>query len=263
MGQQPQKKGSNLGLIIGLGCGGLFLLSLIVGGVVFYLSAKKAAEEIAKLPELQPTTTGGGDGLGGLPGDENLKAELRDLREFKGSLTTTRYFVGEIHNTGTAPIGFPSAKVTLFDAANTAVDSGTCVSVIRVLPPNEKVPCTFLITGAKTYTSKKVEVTPNRAFFTGEVADLEITDVKFTAKKRVYGSHDLEGKITNKSNFTAKSVMAIVALYDKAGKIAGATQVPVAGNNVGPNASARFDAKVFDVAEAPEKWEVKAVGYSE
>lgn len=261
MGPPPAKKGPPVGLIIGLGCGGLALIGIIVT-VFIFLGARKAAQEIANAPELKGTSEKT-PSIPGLPEAGDLKAELRDLREFKGSLGSARYFVGEIHNTGKGSLGFPMAKVVLYDAANTAVESGTCMSVVRVLPPGEKVPCNFLVTGNKTWTSHKVEITPQRSFFNGELAKLEITDVKFNPKKRVYGAHELEGKITNKSAFTAKGVMAIISLYDKADKIVGSAQVPVAGNNLATGTSARFEGKIFDVADTPEKWQVVAVGYSE
>jgi hypothetical protein len=261
MGPPPAKKGPPVGLIIGLGCGGLALIGIVVS-VFIFLGARKAAEEIANAPELK-STSDKTPGIPGLPEAGDLKAELRDLREYKAAVGTTRHFVGEIHNTGSGNIGFPMAKVVLYDDANTAVESGTCMSVVRVLPPGEKVPCNFLVTGNKTWKTHKVELTPQRSFFRGELAKLEITDVKFTPKKRVYGSHEIDGKITNQSAFTAKGVMAIISLYDKAGKIVGSAQVPVAGNNLATGTSARFEGKVFEVAEAPEKWQVVAVGYSE
>ncbi|EYF02483.1 Hypothetical protein CAP_7105 [Chondromyces apiculatus DSM 436] len=247
-----------MGLIVGLGCGGIVLIGIIVSVVLFF-KAKSAAEEILNSPEMKSL----GDPGIGAPSDGSLKAELRDLRSFKGSLGGSRYFVGEIHNTGTANIGFPMAKVTLYDASNTAVESGTCMSVVRALSPGEKVPCTFMVTGNKTWKSEKVEITPQRAFLTGEVAKLDITDVKFTPKKQAYSAHDISGKVTNQSSFLAKNVMVIVSLYDKAGKIVGATQAPVAGNNLATATSARFEAKIFDVAETPDRWQVIAVGYSE
>jgi hypothetical protein len=258
----PQKKGPNVGLIIGLGCGGLVVLGIIVTGIFLFLGARRAADEISSLPDVQPSSSSS-PGVLPIPSDGNLKAELRDLREFKGTLGSSKHFVAEIHNTGSAPIGFPLAKVVFYDAADTAVESGTCMSVVRVLPPGEKVPCTFLLTGKKAHATHKVELNPTKAFFTGQIAKLDITDVKFTPKKRVYGAFEVDGKITNQSTFTAKNVMAIVSLYDKAGKIVGASQAPIAGNHLDTAASARFTAKIFDVADTPDKWQVLAVGYSD
>jgi hypothetical protein len=257
----PQKKGPNLGLIIGLGCGGLFFIGLIVTGILVYLGSR-TAEEISSVPTASPAPSPTQGGLP-LPSDGNLKVELRDLREFKSALGTTKHFVAELHNTGSAPVSFPKAKVVFYDAADTAVDDGLCLSVVRVLPPGEKVPCTFVLTGKKTFVSHKVEITPTKAFFTGQIAKLDITDVKFVPKTRRFGAFEVEGKITNKSPFTAKNAMAIVTLYDKAGKVVGASQTPVAGNSLDTGASAQFSAKIFDVADTPNTWQVLAVGYSE
>lgn len=259
MGGPPQKSGSNVGLFVGLGCGALVIIGGIIT-VVVYMAASKptttSGGSVSTTPTMPstiapPPTTGG-----------DLKSEVRDLRHFKGEFGKTRHFVGEIVNTGTDPVGFPSAKVTLFDTSNTAVDSGTCASLIRVLEPGEKVPCTFSAFKADSFATFKVEMTPMRSFYRGELAKLEITDIKFTPK-RGYNPHQLDGKITNKGAFKAKSVWALVSLYGVDGKIVGADQTAIAGNDLDPGASALFTAKIYNVADKPETYRVKAIGYSD
>jgi hypothetical protein len=259
MGGPPQKSGPNVGLLVGLGCGGL----VVVGGIITAVVALTARStpptstgSVATTPStpstLAPPPMTGGD----------LKAEVRDLRHFKGDFGKTRHFVGEIINTGADPVGFPTAKVTLFDTANTAVDSGTCASLVRVLEPGEKVPCTFSVFKGENFATFKVEMSPMRSFYRGELAKLEITDIKFTPK-RGYNPHQLEGKITNKGTFKAKSVWALVSLYGVDGKIVGADQTVIAGNDLDQGASALFTAKIYNVADKPETYRVKAIGYSD
>ncbi|MDC3958000.1 FxLYD domain-containing protein [Polyangium jinanense] len=261
-----QKKGPNMGLIIGLGCGGLLLVTII--GVVgfFWYAAKKTSEAIAAIPldSANPDGPKLGD-LGDLtkpakPGD--LKAELKDLRNYKAEYGSTIHFVGEIHNTGKDPLGFPNIKVTFYDDANTAIDSGTCSSLIRELAPGEKVPCTFSLYKTTKWASYKTESNPMKPFFTGKAAKLKISDTKFTAKKG-FNPHQVEGKITNESAFKAKSVWALVSLYDKEGKICGADQALVAGNDLDSNSGGIFTAKIYNVAAPPDTFRVLAVGYSE
>jgi hypothetical protein len=259
MGGPPKKSGPSAGLLIGIGCGALVLLGGLAIGLGVYFTRKAATTLAGSLPSTTaptstiappPTSTG------------ELKAEVRDLRHFKGDFGKTRHFVGEIHNTGTAPMGFPSAKVTLFDASNTAVDSGTCASLVRVLEVGEKVPCTFSVFKADTFNTFKVEITPTKSYYRGELAKLDITDIKFTPK-RGYNPHQLEGKITNKGAFKAKSVWAIVSLFGTDGKIVGADQTLIAGNDLDPGAGAIFTAKIYNVADKPETYKVKAIGYSD
>jgi hypothetical protein len=259
MGGPPQKSGPNVGLIVGLGCGGLVLIGVIITVIAVFTRGSPTTSTSGSVSP-PPTTTStlapppltGGD----------LKAEVRDLRHFKGDFGKTRHFVGEIVNTGTDPVGFPTAKVTLFDTANTAVDSGTCASLVRVLEPGEKVPCTFSVFKGENFATFKVEMSPMRSFYRGELAKLEITDIKFTPK-RGYNPHQLEGKITNKGTFKAKSVWALVSLYAVDGKIVGADQTVIAGNDLDMGASALFTAKIYNVADKPETYRVKAIGYSD
>lgn len=264
--QQPQKK-SNIGMIIGIGCGGLFLIALIGGIVAVYYINKAAKATAAAIASAFPVDSTGkltGDPFGDLapPSKGNLKAELKDLRNFKAEFGSSIHFVGEIHNTGEDAIGYPNAKITFFDASKTAIDSGTCSSMIRDLAPAEKVPCSFSLFKTKAWDSYKVEINPVRPLFVGKAAKLKITDTKFTPKKG-YNPHQVEGKITNESAFKAKGVWALVSLYDKDGKICGADNALVAGNDLDPNQGGVFTAKVYNVAGTPDTFRVLAIGYGD
>lgn len=261
----PQKKGPNVGLIVGLGCLGLVVLGgLGIGGIAFmsYRRAAAVAAEITR-PSTATTPPRSGSPSGGIAaGSGSLKAELRDLRESKSDFGKGHYFVGELYNTGDTPLGFISAKVTLLDASNTAVDSGVCASVVQALPPGEKVPCAISMFKAATYATTKIDITPMRSYTTKPLADLKVENIKFTPKKG-YSPHQLEGKITNLSSFKAKSVWALVSLYGADGKIVGAEQTLVAGSDLDGGQSGLFSAKIHNVAGAPQTYNVKPVGYGE
>jgi hypothetical protein len=254
-----------VGLIVGLGCLGVVVLGGIVLAFVL-VSFRRAATVAAGLapPVTRPasggTTAGAGTGIG--TGTGTLKLELHDLRDFPGSFGKARYFVGELRNTGDTAIGSPLARVTLLDAANTAIDSSVCASIVRVLPPGEKVPCTFSSSKADGFASTRTEITPTRPYFKGTLAEFKVEGIKFTPKKG-YSPNQLEGKITNLSPFKAKSVWALVSLYGTDGKIVGAEQALVAGSDLEAGASALFSAKVYNVAAQPQTYTAKAIGYSE
>lgn len=258
--QQPPKSGSSMGLIIGLGCGGLALLGIIGTAVGFFVMRRPSAPPPSYSPPPIatpiPTKPSSGAGSGA------LKAELRDLTPIKSKYGKSMRFIGEIFNTGTDPIGYPAAKVTFYDSAGTAVDSGTCASLIRVLPATDKVPCSFSIFKSLDWSTYKIEVTPFAPSFQGDVADIGITDIKFTPK-RGYKPDTLEGKLTNKSTFKAKNVWAIVSLYDANKKIVGADSTLVAGNDLEAGQAGLFSAKVYEVAGTPDSYRVIAIGYSQ
>lgn len=254
------KSGSNLGMIIGIGCGGLALLG-IIGVVVGMLVVRRAATSppppaYSPPPVASPTPTKAGGGSG------DLKAELKELTAIKSKYGKSTRFIGEIVNTGQDSIGYPSAKVTFYDSAGTAVDSGTCSSLVRVLPSGDKVPCAFSIFKGLDWANYKIEMTPYPPTFQGDSADIDITDIKFTPK-RGYQPDTLEGKLTNKSTFKAKNVWAIVSLYDANKKIIGAESTLVAGNDLEAGASGLFSAKIYEVAGSPESYRVVSVGYSQ
>jgi hypothetical protein len=255
----PQKSGgSSLPLILGLGCGGLVLLGLVGAGVAFFVVGRSVTPPPSygsgPSPAVPAITTP--------PATGSRKAELRDLSPIKSKYGKSMRFVGEIVNTGESPIGYPSGKVTFYDAAGTALDSGNCSSLVRVLAAGDKVPCSFSLSKAQEWTNFKIEMTPLEPLFNGKIADIDISDIKFTAK-RGYSPDTLEGKLSNKSAFKATSVWAIVSLYDSAKKIVGTTNALVAGNDLDGGQSGLFSAKVFEVSGTPESYRVIAVGYGE
>jgi len=191
-----------------------------------------------------------------------LRAELRDLREFKGDTDNQLHFVGEILNTGDDPIGFPTAKITFYDAAKTAVASTACGSLVRTLLPGQKVPCTFFAPHAQAYVSYMAEVTPMAAIATREPPTLTVSGVKFTPRKG-YTPYQLDGKVTNASAFKAKQAWVIVSLYGADGKIVGADQTVVAGTDLPAGGSGLFSAKIDNVAAKPETYTILAVGQHE
>ena len=255
----PQKSGANLPLIFGLGCGGLLLLSLVGGAIAFFSVRRPSSPPPVVSPF--PVTTPAAPAMP-TPAAADLKAELNELTAIKSKYGKSVRFLGEIANTGSDAIGYPSAKVTFYDAAGTAVDSATCASLVRVLPAGDKVPCAFSIFKGLGYSTYKIDLTPRAPLFRGQIADIDITDIKFTPK-RGYQPHTLNGKLTNKSDFKAKSVWAIVTLYDANKKIVGTDNALVAGNDLEAGQSGLFSAKVYEVAGTPDSYRVVSIGYSE
>ncbi|MEZ4295728.1 MAG: FxLYD domain-containing protein [Polyangiaceae bacterium] len=255
----PKKSGSSLPLILGLGCGGLLLLA-IIGGAVGFFVMRRSAPPPPPISYAPPAATA--PPAPTLPAKGDLKAELRDMSPIKSKYGKSMRFVGEIHNTGTGAIGYPAAKVTFYDDAGTAVDSGTCASIIRVLAPGDRIPCGFSIFKGLTWSTYKVDLVPFSPTYRGQIAEIDISDIKFTPK-RGYKPDTLEGKLTNKSAFKAKHVWAIVTLYDDAKKIVGTDNALVAGSDLDAGQSGLFSAKVYEVAGTPASYRVIAVGYSD
>lgn len=259
----PKKSGSNVGLIIGIGCGVLFLIGAIVAVVLIFV-AKEAAEEVAKSTPKPVSTSVGTD----LPKPQEPagegKIELKDVRFFTGKGTSkTLYMVAEISNPGSSAVGFPRAKITLYDAAKTAIGSSHCTSIVRILPGNETIPCYTSFYDVKNWKTYKSELSTSRLFSGTKLADLKASDIKYSAPSRSYQPHKLEGKITNGSSVKAKSVWAIVGLYDAKGKIAGAGSAAVAGNDLEAGASGTFKVSIYNVADSVTRYVVTPVGYEE
>lgn len=256
----PRPRGPNAALLVGLGCGALVVLGA-AGAAAFLLMARRPP---APPPGVAATATAGAKGSGPAPrpgaaGD--LRAELRDLRDFKSEFGKARHLVGELVNTGDEPVGFLSAKVTVYDAQSTALDSGTCTTLVKDLAPGDKVPCTLSIFKVDTWASLKVDVRPLRAS-QPSAPDLTVSDTKLTPKSG-HTPNTVEGKILNGSDRAAKNVWAVVSLYGADGKIVGADNALVAGNDLQPGQAGSFTARCYNVAAPPVTFQVRATGTRE
>lgn len=258
MAMQPKKSGSNLGLIIGLGCGALVLVGVVLAVIGAVVAGRDKVPEASKdspaveqpAPPPPPPTAEG-------------KLELQDLRFFPGPGTSQiLHVVGELANTGSAPINAPRAKITVYDGSKTALDDTICGAfIVRDLQPNEKVPCNAVMSKASGYKTFKVEAEFSQAFVSYRAADLAISNVESTSPRSVFGAHKVTGTITNNSPFTAKSVWVVVGLYDDDGKIVGAGKTIVAGNDLDPGGSGKFNVSIFNVQGKPKKSLTKVFGY--
>jgi hypothetical protein len=242
---QP-KRGPNIGLIIGIGCGALLLLGLVVGGLMMAFmvqSTKTGKHSVASATPVSPN---------GSP-----LAELRDVRTWRGE-DGARRVIGEIVNVGTEPVLSPVAKLTFFDATNKPIDSGQCTTPLESLARGEKTPCAMIVTKSDTYASYKAEITSAPSATPHKMAELRVTDVKYTGKK-ANAPASLDGKITNVSTFRAKAVEAIVSLYGGDAKIVAAEKTTL--GDLEPGGAATFSVKITDFAAPAETYRVKAVGY--
>jgi hypothetical protein len=260
----PSRSGSNLGLIIGLGCGGLFLIGLVVTLVVVFATRRSSDDETTTADKKDDSAQHEEPKPNPLPPPPAPgKVELRDIRFFASdSGGDYLYAVGELVNTGSGPVNAPRAKVTVYDAAKTALDSGTCDAwIVHDLQANEKVPCQAMMSKAKGWTTYKVETETSQTYVTYRAADLKISDVASVAPSRRWEPHKVSGKISNRSPFTAKNVWVLVGLYDEEGKVAGAGRTIVAGNDIEPGGSAAFSVSIWNVAKPVKKSLTRVFGY--
>jgi hypothetical protein len=246
-GFAPPRRGPNVGLIIGIGCGAIVALGLLVGGVVLALTMQSASPR--KRGAVAPSASVAPSG--------SPQAELRDVRTWRGE-DGARRVIGEIVNVGTEPVLAPVAKLTFFDATNKPIDSGQCTTALESLARGEKTPCAMIVTKSETYASYKAEITSAPVGEPHKMAELRVTDVKYTGKK-AGAPASLDGKITNVSTFRAKAVEAIVSLYGADAKIVAAEKTTL--GDLEPGGAATFSVKITDFAAPAETYRVKAVGY--
>ena len=259
-GPGPARERSPLPMFIGLGLGALVLVVAIIWAIVVLVSSggevasetgttTEATETAETAPPVEPTGEG--------------KVELRDVRIFPARGTRkTYYVVGELWNTGTAPVDAPRAKVTVFDAGGKKLDDTLCAAfVVHDLMPNQKVPCYSVLDKASGWKRFEIEPESSRRDVRYRTAELKISKLESTSPRSRFGAHKVSGTITNRSAFTAKSVWVIVGLYDAKGKIVGAGKTLVSGNDLAPGASGKFNVSIYNVAPTPKTSLTKVFGY--
>ncbi|MBW2458239.1 MAG: hypothetical protein JRI68_27285 [Deltaproteobacteria bacterium] len=247
-------------MLIGLGLGGVVLIGAIIWAIVVLVGSggEVAGETDTATESAEPTATAAPSKPSG-----KGKVELRDVRIFPARGTRkTYYVVGELWNTGTAPVDAPRAKVTVYDGNGTELDETLCAAfVVHDLMPNQKVPCYSVLDKAAGW--KKFEIKPesSRHYLKYRAAELKISELESTSPRSRFGAHKVSGTITNRSAFTAKSVWVIVGLYDAKGKIVGAGKTLVSGNDLAPGASGKFNVSIYNVAPTPKTSLTKVFGY--
>lgn len=258
----PPPKKDNTGTAVAIGCGGLLALLFLGPCVAGFVAAvsKPRRRGATTYPMPPPPPPAPPPTSSGEPSAEG-RVELRDLRFVREG--ERRFFVGELYNVSTEPVGSPSARLELFGAGNEKLDEGLCSLPFRVLAPGDKVPCTATL--YKGGDSPRVEAKAEALgqWFSGTVVELETRDVKFKRRKSGPEPWTLEGTLENPSASRATSVAAIVALYDADKKIVAATYAPAERNELEPAASAPFRAYFFRVVAEPASYRVQAVGYVE
>ena len=249
-----------MGLVFAIGCGGLLLLSLVVGGLATALirsapPAAGTADEVGRDDD-EPSSSPRGRSA------DEARVELRALRFFRQSRTSkTIQVVAEIHNVSKQVVDSPRANLVLLDANKKPVGKGSCAAWgVHDLGVGNKVPCAVRITIGGDYKTYRVsfETSDNAKLF--KAADVRLTGIHSTRATTKFGAHKVRGEVTNHSTFPAKHVQVVVGLYDEAGAIVGArrTMVPDA---IAPGATVPFSLQIFSVAGKPAKSLTQVYGY--
>lgn len=224
--------GSSIATILGGGCA----LVVVLGGIVVLIVHLITGEGILAL-------------------DPPLKAEVHDLRAFRGRAGNL-ILIGELQNMSSAPIGAPVARMTLYDARKAALGIASCAPPLQVLGSREKVPCAFSFGAVTTYAAMDLSAPARPAPAGSQPASLVVTG---TTLRQVGALAVLDGMVRNAGAFVARRVVLLVSLYGADGKIVG--QAHVEARDLAPGESAPFNASIAEMAAAPQTFAVRAFGY--
>ncbi len=261
--------GGNGGLIAGLGFGCLVVLLITCFGV--YNVVRKtaaAAKTMASAMAVPPVT---GRQVPSFPNPfavASAQVVVSTPTFYRTGSSKPLHFAVEIKNAGTGPVSLPGAKLTLIDAAGTALDSKSCIVFqIRLLPPGESVACVGTFPKGEDYKSFTVEgmghVLPGKS--NTKFASLKVSDVAGAPlhKTMFQIGYTVTGKVTNLSAFDAKKVVVAVRLFDASDRLVGAGAGDVAGTDVAIGGAAKFDIMVTRVNGEAKRIEAKAFGYDQ
>ena len=256
-----------MGLIIGIGCGGLLVLSVIVAVVAGALissapkppasddaaQASDSGDEDGSRRSKRPPTRSDGEPL----------VALKEVRFFKKSgVRKAVHVVAEIHNVSDRVVDSPHAKLVLLDANKKNVGEGSCAaSGVHDLAVGSKVPCAVRISVTGDHKTYRVSYQTSDNVKLFKSADVRLTDINSTRARTQFGAHKVSGKVTNHSTFPAKNVQVVVGLYGADGHIVGARRTMVPGAAIAPGASVPFSLQIFNVAGKPSKSLTQVYGY--
>lgn len=258
----PHKSGTSVGCIVGVIVAVLVGLAAVGGALIFWTvdhngtSDDPVASDVATAVESAPPAS---TFVAKPPG----RVELENVKVFPDSNGQQTHVVGELFNHGPNVAASPRATVHLMSNNGLSLDKAVCTTRAQLLEPRGAVPCMATFFRAVEYSKLKIEPDAYPLNAPLEPAEIEVTGIVHKAPITDFSSHKVVGRVTNKSDFTAKGVWAIAGLYAAGGELMGSGQVAVGGGELAPHFGTKFTIHIYQVAGPITRVKVIAFGYDQ
>ena len=171
------------------------------------------------------------------------------------------YFLVMCRNSGKIAIKKPEVIVRLYSLKDEKVATGKGYAFMDSLNPGEITPVYVLITKYPKYEKIETDFTPELPYIIPEGGintkklSAEFMDVSMR-QTCSSNSHEIKGKIKNKSEFPAKYVKVAAVLYDKNNKAAGYGYSYISEKILRPGNFDFFKINIYTVTAKPEYYKL-------
>ena len=148
------------------------------------------------------------------------------------------YLIGEVENTGSAPVRFVKVSAIFYKADGTVDSTDFTYTYRDVIPPGERSPF------AVTYDNEDGAISTWKLTVTGDRTSTPVpSGLRIQGDNAAIGSfgyYEIAGEVVNDGDETAEFVKVIASLYDATGKIVGADFTFTSPSDIPAGESAGF-----------------------
>ena len=154
------------------------------------------------------------------------------------------HVVGEVKNTGSKNLKYVKLTATLYDSANTVVDTTFTYTAIDVLVPNQKSP--FEIISTKKASVDHYTVVVSDYSETSEQPYRQFSVLSKTGSLNSIGYYEVVGEVKNTGSKSVTYVRVDITCYDSAGKVVATSFTYSDPKDLSAGQTAPFKAYVTD-----------------
>lgn len=164
---------------------------------------------------------------------------------------TSFYALGFVTNTSPFVIDKPKVIAVLLDAQGNEVGTDFGFAERDVLAPNERSPIKILVSEPPEHASIRYEVIPRKAsYIPAQVAGLRVEPTPPRPTRFGKDNWEVEGKVHNEGQQSAKFVSIEIQALDADGKLVGLGNTYADAEVLAPGAVARFSTQIMLAGKA-------------
>ncbi len=130
----------------------------------------------------------------------------------------TLHIVGEIFNNLDVPLNQITINVILFDEYHQIITTKETTSLVNIIMPEMKGPFDFILTDSESEKTKSYLLDVSYKIGAPKSQVIDITSSELSRDN--LNNLMIKGKVTNKGEITANTVVVIATIYDKDGNVA-------------------------------------------
>lgn len=171
------------------------------------------------------------------------------------------HIVGEVYNGLTVPLNQIEVKVTLYSSNNQKIDVIKTAPLLNTIMPEMKAPFDLVIVGEKAKNVDRYSLGVDYKVSYPKNQVIEITSSEYNRDK--FDNVVISGKVANRGDITANTVVVVATLYDLNGNVVAASKTHAAPDYLRTADEMFFFVTIPDKSQASKAIDFTLVAESE